>query len=379
MLELPDGLTAEAFLGRHWQKTPLFMPGALPRLRPSVSRNELAWLATLDDVESRIVFTDRSGARPRYRAENGPFDDAFLAALPPRDWTLLVHDVEKHLPALRALFRHVPFVPDWRIDDLMVSFAVPGGGVGPHQDNYDVFLCQGVGMREWRITSEKPLQDPDASNDLALLQEFKGDCYSAREGDVLYLPPGLAHWGTAKRACMTYSIGMRAPELADLAPSLPDDRESNRFYTDPDLALDEATPGYISPRAIERARELIADPGDHDDRVALSLGRCVTTTKQWLTPETASRDEAERMLAAVRHGGRLAVHGMSRIAFDSHHVFVNGRSRALAPETNSLVERICETREFHGPAPQNPRDAELLLWMLETGAFDLSGKFGPDR
>ena len=163
MLKLPGTLTAESFLDRHWQKKHLFVPGALPRVRPSVSRNELGWLATLEDVESRLVFTERSGDQVRYVAETGPFDADYLAALPRRDWTLLVHDVEKHLPAMRRLFAHVSFIPDWRIDDLMVSFAAPGGGVGPHTDNYDVFLCQGIGVREWNVSSDDIAKDPAAS------------------------------------------------------------------------------------------------------------------------------------------------------------------------------------------------------------------------
>ena len=124
MLKLPGRLNAETFLDRHWQKQSLFMPQALQRLRPAVTRNELGWLATLEDVESRLVFTERDGDRVRYRAETGPFDPDYLVGLPKRDWTLLVHDVEKHLPVMRALFKCVPFIPDWRFDDLMVSFAL---------------------------------------------------------------------------------------------------------------------------------------------------------------------------------------------------------------------------------------------------------------
>ncbi|MDH3621374.1 MAG: cupin domain-containing protein, partial [Gammaproteobacteria bacterium] len=162
MLELPRGLTAKTFLSHHWQKEPLFMPQAIAALRPAVSRNELAWLATLEDVESRIVFTDRD--QRRYRVKSGPFDTAFLQALPKRDWSLLVHDVDKHLPAMRKLFEQVSFVPDWRIDDLMISFSAPGGGVGPHRDNYDVFLCQGIGIREWRFTTKSVAENSAASD-----------------------------------------------------------------------------------------------------------------------------------------------------------------------------------------------------------------------
>ena len=217
MLKLPG--TAAQFLDRHWQKAPLFLPGGLERVRPAVTRNELGWLATLEDVESRLVFTERQHGddRVRYSAETGPFDPDYLSALPKRDWTLLVHDVEKHLPVMRKLFTHVPFVPDWRIDDLMVSFAAPGGGVGPHRDNYDVFLCQGIGIREWHVATTSVADDPKASDDLALTEAFVGQTHTARQGDVLYLPPGVAHWGTAARASITYSIGMRAPQLSDLS------------------------------------------------------------------------------------------------------------------------------------------------------------------
>ncbi|MDH5622079.1 MAG: cupin domain-containing protein, partial [Gammaproteobacteria bacterium] len=247
MLTLPGKLTADTFLKRYWQKQPLFMPGALPKIRPAITRNELAWLATLEDVESRLVFVDRSARKRRYRVESGPFDPAHLQSLPKRDWTLLVHDVEKHLPAMRVLFNHVPFIPQWRIDDLMVSFAAPGGGVGPHRDNYDVFLCQGTGVRNWRFTTDAVADDREASNDLALLSEFESaDDRDAIEGDVLYLPPCAPHWGTAKRACMTYSIGMRAPQVADLLPAPGDRGDGQRFYCDPDLAVDEAVPGSIS-------------------------------------------------------------------------------------------------------------------------------------
>ena len=191
MLKLPENLTAETFLKRYWQKQPLFMPAALNRVRPSITRNELGWLATLEDVESRLVFVERSSNRCRYRAETGPFEPEYLQDLPKRDWTLLVHDVEKHLPAMRALFQHVPFIPDWRIDDLMVSFTAPGGGVGPHKDNYDVFLCQGIGVRNWHFTIDDIIADPDASDELVLLSEFTSEeNVDTAEGDVLYLPPG---------------------------------------------------------------------------------------------------------------------------------------------------------------------------------------------
>lgn len=367
MLKLPG--SADDFLARYWQKEQLFLPGALARLRPAVTRNELGWLATLDDVESRIVFTETAGARTRYTAETGPFDPDFLAALPARGWTLLVHDVEKHLPAMRRLFAHVPFIPDWRIDDLMVSFAAPGGGVGPHTDHYDVFLCQGIGEREWHVTQEDVPDDTAASDELALKRPFAGDTHVARQGDVLYLPPGTVHWGTAKRACITYSIGMRAPQLSDFGGPLPDTQGDNPFYEDPDLRVAETRPGYISTQAISRAARLVNKPDQRRD-VANTLGQFVTTTKAWLRPDGASPEETRECL---RRRLRLAVHGMARIAWDDCNVYVNGRSRRLDTGDATIVEDICRHRGLPGRSPAFRATPELLIWMLESGAFEIPG------
>lgn len=377
MLKIPGNAIVEQFLERYWQKRALFMPGALDKLRPAITRNEIGWLATLEDVESRIVFIDRGGARRRYKVEDGPFDPEYLQNLPKRDWTLLVHDVEKHLPAMRALFDHIPFIPDWRIDDLMVSFAAPGGSVGPHRDYYDVFLCQGIGRRNWRFTTDTVDEDPKASADLALLREFDdGDSHDTTEGDVLYLPPGIAHWGVAQRACITYSIGMRAPQISDLSGSV---EGENRFYTDPDLLEIEAQRGYISPAAVQRVRALLGQAATSDIRLAETLGRFVTQTKDWLTPEGADSGETDAMLGKLQVAGAVFVHGMARIAFDETKLYVNGASMTLPPEARHLVHHICNARAITRSMLMNAEHAELLQWMLERGAFELADAVGSKR
>lgn len=372
MLNLPDNLTATTFLEAYWQKRPLFMPRALSRLRPAVTRNELAWLATHDDVESRIVFVEHDGNASRYRAESGPFDEAYLQQLPKRDWTLLVHDVEKHIPAMRALFTAVPFVPDWRIDDLMVSFAAPGGGVGPHRDNYDVFLCQGIGVRHWHFGDTNVAQNPDASDDLALLHEFAGTEEDAVEGDILYLPPGVAHWGIAKRACLTYSIGMRAPEAADLAHTLqiatPD---GPAFYCDPDLEVHEATPGCISHESVQRASTLMNTPPNRDSDVAVSLGRFATQNKDWLKPDGAGPDDIHACLERLLSGGAINLHGMAQIAFDDRHLFVNGEHCAFSPGDRGLLRELCAERRLRKSGRRNSEHAGVLTFLLAHGAFEI--------
>jgi len=291
--------------------------------------------------------------------------------LPQRDWTLLVHDVEKHLPAMRKLFAHVPFIPDWRIDDLMVSFAAPGGGVGPHRDNYDVFLCQGIGVREWHVSSDDIAQDPTASDDLALTATFEGETDEVREGDVLYVPPGVAHWGTARRACITYSIGMRAPQLSDLAGELPDVECENPFFTDADLALDDNGAGFISAASVRRAMHLLQSKDDEFERVAVALGRYVTETKDWITPETLSDDEAASAFMALQSGARLDVHGMARIAHDERNLYVNGRCMPLPPDARPLVKKICESRQYSGSAQTTADWPACLTWMLKLGTFEI--------
>jgi hypothetical protein len=345
VLKLPGNLTAEKFLSRHWQKKSLFMPQAMKFVRPAITRNELAWLATLDDVESRIVFTNRGESQTRYRVETGPFDTGFLRTLPKRDWSLLVHDVEKHLPTLRKWFDLVPFVPDWRIDDLMISFATPGGGVGPHRDHYDVFLCQGIGLREWRLSSQSLDADPAASHDLVLLQEFDGDeRYATRAGDVLYLPPGVAHWGTARRACITYSIGMRAPP----------------GYADPDLQLTEARPGYISPAALERA-----------GKDASTLGRLVTQPKEWLQPVAPTEEEIIALLDNPSALRKLRLHGMARVAFDGDTLYLNGAERSFEGQERESIASLCCRRRLNG-ALVSQLGVRCLRWLLSHGAFELA-------
>lgn len=373
MLKIPGHRAAGTFLARHWQKRPLFMPSAVGKLRPAVSRHELAWLATLDDVESRLVFTDRTRTRTTYRAENGPFDTDTLAALPPRDWTLLVHDVEKHVPALRRLFELVPFVPDWRIDDLMISFAAPGGGVGPHLDQYDVFLCQGIGSRTWHVSETLPERDPAASRDLALLKPFADVEHDTTEGDVLYLPPGVAHWGVARRACLTYSIGMRAPTRNDLLAAIGRaTKAKDTFYSDPDLSPEEAAPGWISPAAIERARRLMADvaPVGADD-AALALGSCATSLKAWLQPDLPGVADIDMIMDRPRPGQGLHMHGMARVAFDRDRVYANGSCTPLPPYGLDAVAALCATRRAGRHfARKNLR--ELLQWLLSRGVFELT-------
>lgn len=195
-------ISRERFLDEYWQKRPALLRQALPREVLALPPDELAGLACEPEVESRLV---RQTGETDWALRHGPFDAEDFVDLPPSHWTLLVQDVDKHLPEVATLLEAFDFVPDWRLDDIMISYAVDGGGVGPHTDNYDVFLVQAAGTRRWRLShrefTEKDLLD---SCPLRVLREFPVDeDWLLEPGDVLYLPPKVGHWGTAVGECMT--------------------------------------------------------------------------------------------------------------------------------------------------------------------------------
>jgi len=371
------------------------MPKALPGIHPSLNSGELAWLATQEDVESRLVFTQSHGKDTHYQVKHGPFQNDVLSSLPRQNWTLLVQDVEKHLPDFRALFAAVDFIPDWRIDDLMVSFAAPGGSVGPHRDNYDVFLCQGEGIREWHLGDKEKVVEDRSSNELSLLKPFVDqEPQTVADGDVLYIPPGVPHWGIARDFCMTYSIGMRAPTLAELkagAARLFDELDgvtakssatgTDVFYEDPDLMTNEAIPGFISGAAIRRAGNTLQKNASLDEQqVAKILGSVATDPKVWLVPERVSDDKVKNLVNELGQKSKLSVHGMARIAYCEFGatglVFANGFARQVSPGQLESFRKLCKFRTATRDALCADGHAGLLHWLLTSGVFDLTRQDG---
>ncbi len=375
------------FLPEYWQKNALFLTEVFPCALPAVDPDELAWLATLPDVESRLVLTEKSSGAVRYRLESGPFEEARLRDLPDQNWTLLVQDVEKHLPDFRRYFGKVAFIPDWRIDDLMVSCAAPGGSVGPHVDNYDVFLVQGAGARHWKIGRPEEVEPDVRTEGLSLVMPFAATAeYLASAGDVLYLPPGVPHWGIAEDLCVTLSIGCRAPTRRELQlgqervlgkPVTADPDEHDQvFYRDPDLVSDEAAPGKIDSRTLTRVREQrLLDAGLTDIELARVFGSVMTDPKAWLDPDPLALDAVQ---ARLHSAGTIEVHGMARIAWcvdgDNHLVFVNGADRQVPSDVIDVFRSLCRERQLR-PADANALRAtedgsDSLAWMAAKGMFD---------
>ena len=256
MPNLLANLSTAEFMRDYWQKKPLLIRGAVPEFRSPLSRDELAGLALEQEIESRLVFTEDG---PKYRLENGPFSSDRLSSLPSSDWTLLVQDVDKFLPDVAQFRELVSFIPFWRFDDIMISYAADGGSVGAHVDLYDVFLLQAQGSRRWEIdTRENPDLTYDPNQELRVLQKFNPtEEWVLEPGDALYLPPGVPHHGVALGDCMTWSFGFRAPSFADLGGAvlaeICADWDREHLYSDADLGA-TTTPGEMNPAALNRLK-----------------------------------------------------------------------------------------------------------------------------
>ncbi len=344
---LPLGMSPTAFLRDYWQKRPLLIRGGFAGWACPISPEDLAGLACEELALSRIVQHERIG--DRWSVRQGPFAESLFPALPATDWTLLVQDVDKWDLDVRQLLSAFDFIPRWRIDDIMVSFAAPGGSVGAHVDHYDVFLLQGQGHRRWQIDAgrQPPLEFRD-DVELKLLREFSpSHDWLLRPGDMLYLPPGVPHHGVAEDACLTFSIGMRAPALSelvgDLADHLTDTLPEALRYTDPDLQPASAA-GEIDRAALDRVRALLQRATDLDDRALAGwLGGFLTRYRSagdGAAP--ARRVSAAQLLRVLAAGGCLLHHPFARFAWTregrSARLFVQGQSWPLP---QNAAKRLC--------------------------------------
>jgi len=359
-----------AFLDTYWQTQPLFVRDALPDFRSPLSPQELAGLACEDGVESRLVL-EEGGAHP-WELRHGPFASDDFLDLPESHWTLLVQEVDRLIPEVGALLDHFRFLPDWRLDDVMVSYAPTHGTVGPHVDNYDVFLLQGAGHRRWQIGTE-PVEDEEIVPDLdvRILADFEPDEeFVAGPGDLLYLPPRVAHHGVATDdACMTYSVGFRAPRHQDLVANFlqhaVDTLDPDARYSDPDLTPVDH-PGALHEAARQKVRGLlrglVRDDADIDQWIGQFLTR-PDRDREAVPPETPV-SEAE-LAEALRAGRGLRRGPVARLAFIEHDdgsatLFANGDPTVLAPDL-AYAARLVTGRE------QIPADA--LMPHVEDDAF----------
>ena len=367
-LALLAGLTPAQFMRRHWQKKPLLVRQAIPGFQPFLSRAALFKLAVSEQVESRLIVQQDQG----WSLKKGPFAPKSLPPLSKAGWTLLVQGVDLHEPAGHALLQQFRFVPDARLDDLMISFATPGGGVGPHFDSYDVFLFQASGRRRWKIGLQKDFTLQQGVP-LKILQNFEADEEFVLEaGDMLYLPPRYAHDGIAEACvgpdgktadCMTYSIGFRSPaqsELAsellhrlaemgeDAAESCPDEEGSRpsrpqRMYRDPAQPATE-TPAALSAGLADFAGQAVLQALKDPLALACALGEYMSEPKPgvWFDePQQAWDGEA-----AKSGQTRIALDARTRMLYDSDHIFINGESYRAKGADARLMRRLADQRQL---------------------------------
>lgn len=374
-LDFPPGLDASHFLRSHWQRRPLVMRGALRGFRSPLSAEELAGLACEPEVESRLVL-ERGGDHP-WEVRHGPFEDVDFANLPDSHWTLLVQDVDKFDPEVAAILDAFRFIPDWRVDDVMISYAAHAGSVGPHVDEYDVFLIQAAGKRRWRIDAGP---DPDLAFipdlDLRILRRFEArEEHLMEPGDALYLPPGAPHWGVAEGPCLTLSVGFRAADWRELAASWCDYAAERQLSTGRfrDRALTpQRESGEIIPEVFEQVRDVLT--GGLQDKSGRLLrewfGRFVTEPKENLHVFPAGEPLTPREFRSHIEGGEALVReGFSRMAFSRGDsaadslLYANGDVYAIGSGHNGFLALL--TRE------KNLSPDLLAAWLDEAECLDL--------
>ena len=381
-MESLNHFDVESFLRDYWQQRPLLIRGAVDPDRFVLSPEELAGLACEESIESRLI---RGAGMTDYSLQHGPFDDTVFNTLPDSDWTVLVQAVDHIVPEVAALLDYFRFIPNWRIDDVMVSYATPGGSAGPHYDNYDVFLIQGSGSRLWKV-GDHVGDNPELlqHSDLRLLKHFQSvEEWELHPGDILYLPPRCAHWGISSSAdCMTYSVGFRGPGAAELLSEFCDRAivaiPDHRRYRDSDL-YGQANPGEISTAAIEQVRQLVLEPLSDPERLARWFGQYMTQPKYEPPAEIEddngapiTSEEFEQALASEDFIYRDPASRFAYIDTDSGlYLFINGREYPLERDQLDFAQHLCAAaalpcNELSGYL-RAPSLASLLLALYSQG------------
>ena len=368
--QLLGGLTPDQFLRKYWQKKPLLIRNAIPEMRALLEREALFSLAARDDVESRLI----TSFRRQWKMQKGPLDT--LPSITQKNWTLLVQGVNLHDDQADQWLHQFRFIPDCRLDDLMISYATDGGGVGAHVDSYDVFLLQAHGQRRWRISAQ---QDLSLREDLPLkiLKRFAPEQeFILGPGDMLYLPPQYAHEGVAVGECMTYSIGFRAPAWQELGEAflafMADTIDLPGRYSDPALTSSRQ-PGSISDQMMDAVHRVLQKFGSTTADREIFLGEYLSEPKPSVSfhrhPKPLSASQFDKAVAL--DGVRL--HRKTRMLHRGKYVFLNGESYSPEPSDRRILRRLADDRVLDGrhlvQASSDLRES-LYRWYLD-GWIDL--------
>ncbi len=381
MKKLPLGdISLEMFLAEYWQKKPVLIRQALPGVKPPIGADELAGLACEEEVESRLIIHDAEN--DQWDLTDGPFAEAKFSDLPKTHWTLLVQAVDHWVPNAADFLSQFYFIPSWRIDDLMISYSGDKGGVGPHYDNYDVFLVQVSGRRQWEVGGlydESSPRRPDAP--VKILTEWEPEQnWILEPGDMLYVPPRVGHHGVAVGDdCMTCSVGFRAPAHRDLLLDYPEyigeQLSEDIRYADPHL-VPQDNPGQITSEAVQNVQNILTQYVQDQDSLAQWFGRYMTSPKyqdEATTLEEHRLDDVRQHLVA---GGRLIKNEGSRFAFQASGknlwLFVDGRQYTCSESVVGLVKTLCAERTFSDFCGESEEHDSLVLDLLKHGSLYLS-------
>ena len=376
-------ISVEDFLANYWQKKPLVVRGAFPEFEMPFTAEELAGLACETDAPSRMII--EHGLPPEnkpWQVKLSPFEDEDFTTLPDSHCTFLVNDLERYIPELGNLIEPFRFIPDWRIDDLMVSYAEDQGSVGPHTDDYDVFLIQGQGKRRWKvITRDDYPKDLIPNLPIALLKEFEADEeYLLEAGDMLYLPPNMPHYGIAEGACFTFSVGFQAPRTVDLVQSwletFSKNQELTQRFTDAGRSLQNSS-GEISNTDLEALSKLMQSAIQEQQKdIKVFLGKYLTEQKG----ELPDFDHQTENIDFQNLEADFERESWLRMAYtqdkNTINFFANGHHIKLTQDKKTAIQELCENYYYTAESLQPLLDCtlfkELFISMIEEGGVYLA-------
>lgn len=378
-LAILGGRSAELFLSEYWQKQPLLVRGAFPDIETLLEPEELAGLSLEESIESRIIL-ERSPVD--WELRHGPFNEKTFKNLPKTHWTLLVQALDHQIPSVADLLEAFVFIPNWRIDDIMASFAPLGGSVGPHYDYYDVFLIQAHGQRRWQLGQLCDEDTPLLPNlPVRILKDFLPEQeWVLNPGDMLYLPPGLAHYGVAENDCMTFSVGFRAPSeqeiINEFVHYLMAKQNEGRRFSDPDLKV-QTNPGWLAPAAVEKVADTLQRIVSDRDQITAWMGEYLSQTKYDQNPEPPEDDyHHTEVMELLLQNLSLRREESSRFIYTGEQnrpqaLFVNGSKMEVHPFTQSMVLYLCKNRHYN-PASlamfcEAPVNLRLFTQLLNMG------------
>ena len=380
-INFPDGIDAEVFVRDYWQKKPLFIKNALPGFTNPLTPEELAGLACEEGIASRLIREHGENGKTPWQVKHGPFCEDDFTHLPESHYTFLVQDLNRYIPELNQLLDNFYFLPGWRIDDVMASYAAPHGTVGPHTDQYDVFLIQGLGTRCWQINSQiNHHEELIPGLDLRILANFKAEEeFVMQPGDMLYLPPGVQHHGVSEAPGMTYSVGFRAATQLELLGDYIDQRTLHNCdevrFKDGEIEADIHN-GEIKLAARQRIRKMIREIPADDNEIDDWFAKFITYTGVRLENGIPLRTESDTSLFSEQFSKKkkLFRDTQSRFAYiETEHglqLYIDGETALITKEQSELIRLLCDQRQYSdealSPYLNNKDNLSLLCGWWEN-------------